>query len=43
MREIIEGGLFKSKLCEVKFDNSTAYEGHIAAGHLMTSSNLSYY
>jgi hypothetical protein len=32
--EITEDGLFKCKICGVKFDNASAYEGHIAAGHL---------
>jgi|SRR5215211_4633312 len=32
--EITEDGLFKCKICGVKFDNTSAYEGHIAAGHL---------
>jgi hypothetical protein len=35
--EITEGGLFKCKICGVKFDNATAYEGHIAAGHVTPS------
>jgi hypothetical protein len=35
--EILEGGLFKCKICGVKFDNASAYEGHIAAGHLTSS------
>lgn len=30
--EITEGGLFKRKICGVKFDN--ANEGHIAPGQL---------
>jgi uncharacterized C2H2 Zn-finger protein len=34
--EITEG-LFKCKICGVKFDNNSAYEGHIAAGHLTPS------
>ncbi len=36
--EITEGDLFKCKICGVKFDNATAYEGHIAAGHVTPSS-----
>ena len=36
--EITEEGLFKCKICSVKFDNPSAYEGHIAAGHLTPSS-----
>jgi hypothetical protein len=36
--EIMEDGLFKCKICGVKFDNATAHEGHIAAGHLTPSS-----
>ncbi len=36
--EITEEGLFKCKICGVKFDNASAYEGHIAAGHLTPSS-----
>ncbi len=39
--EITEDGLFKCKICEVKFDNASAYEGHIAAGHLTPSPNSS--
>jgi hypothetical protein len=35
--EVMEDGLFKCKICGVKFDNATAYEGHIAAGHLTPS------
>jgi hypothetical protein len=35
--EITEDGLFKCKICGVKFDNASAYEGHIAAGHLTPS------
>jgi hypothetical protein len=35
--EITEGGLFKCKIGGVKFDNATAYEGHIAADHLTPS------
>jgi ribosomal protein L37AE/L43A len=35
--ERVEGGLFKCKICGVKFDNASAYEGHIAAGHLTPS------
>lgn len=36
--EIMEDdSLFRCKICEVKFDNATAYEGHIAAGHLTPS------
>jgi hypothetical protein len=35
--EITEDGLFKCKICGVKFDNNSAYEGHIAAGHLTPS------
>jgi hypothetical protein len=35
--EIMEEGLFKCKICGVKFDNNSAYEGHIAAGHLTPS------
>jgi len=36
--EIMEdNGLFKSKICGVKFDNASAYEGHIVAGHLTPS------
>jgi hypothetical protein len=35
--EITEGDLLKCKICGVKFDNATAYEGHIAAGHLTPS------
>jgi hypothetical protein len=35
--EITKGGLFKCKICGVKFDNATGYEGHIAAGHLTPS------
>jgi hypothetical protein len=35
--EIMEDGLFKCKICGVKFDNTSAYEGHIAAGHLTSS------
>jgi hypothetical protein len=35
--EIVEGGLFKCKICGVKFDNASAYEGHIAAVHLTPS------
>jgi hypothetical protein len=27
--EIVEDGLFKCKICGVKFDNASAYEGHI--------------
>ncbi|MDQ3837098.1 MAG: hypothetical protein M3270_09220 [Thermoproteota archaeon] len=36
-REITEDGLLKCKICGVKFDNASAYEGHIAAGHLTPS------
>ena len=36
--EITEEGLFKCKICGVKFDNTSAYEGHISAGHLTPSS-----
>jgi len=36
--EITEGCLFKCKIRGVTFDNATAYEGHIAAGHLAPSS-----
>ena len=36
--EITEEGLFKCKIGGVKFDNASAYEGHIAAGHLTPSS-----
>ena len=35
--EIIEGGGLKCKICGVKFDNPSAREGHIAAGHLTPS------
>jgi hypothetical protein len=35
--EIMEDGLFRCKICGVKFDNAIAYEGHIAAGHLTPS------
>jgi hypothetical protein len=35
--EIVEDGLFKCKICGVKFDNASAYEGHIAADHLTPS------
>ena len=36
--EIMEdNGLLKCKICGVKFDNASAYEGHIAAGHLTPS------
>ncbi|HEX6253606.1 MAG TPA: hypothetical protein VFZ55_05235 [Nitrososphaera sp.] len=35
--EIMEDGLFKYKICGVKFDITSAYEGHIAAGHLTSS------
>jgi uncharacterized C2H2 Zn-finger protein len=35
--EITEEGLFKCKICGVKFDNASAYEGHIAAGHVTSS------
>ena len=36
--EIMEdNGLFKCKICGVKFDNASAYEGHIATGHLTPS------
>ena len=35
--EVAEGGLFKCKICGVKFDNASACEGHIAAGHLIPS------
>ena len=37
MTEITEDGLFRCKICGVKFDNASAYEGHIAAGHLTPS------
>ena len=30
--EIVEDGLCRCKICGVKFDNASAYEGHIAAG-----------
>jgi hypothetical protein len=38
-REEDENGnrIIKCKICRVKFDNSDAFEGHIAAGHLSTS------
>lgn len=36
--EITEEDLFKCKICGVKFDNATAYEDHIAAGHVTPSS-----
>ncbi len=36
--EMMEDGLLKCKICGVKFDNSSVYEGHIAAGHLTPSS-----
>ena len=36
--EITEEGLFKCKICGAKFDNASAYEDHIAAGHLTLSS-----
>jgi hypothetical protein len=36
--EITKEGLFKCKVCGVKFDNASAYEGHIAAGRLTPSS-----
>ena len=36
--ELVEDGLFKCKICGVKLDNASAYEGHIAAGHLTPSS-----
>jgi uncharacterized C2H2 Zn-finger protein len=29
--------ILKCKICGVKFDNSDAFEGHIAAGHLSAS------
>ena len=32
--EIVEDGLFKCKIHEVKFDHTSAYEGHIPAGNL---------
>jgi hypothetical protein len=35
--EITEEGLFKCKVCGVKFDSASAYEGHIAAGHVASS------
>ena len=35
--EMVEDGLFKCKICGAKFDNTSAYEGHIAAGHLTPS------
>jgi len=35
--EIEEGGLFKCKICGVKFDNASAYVCHIAAGQLTSS------
>lgn len=36
--EITEEGLFKCKICGVKFENAGAYEDHIAADHLTPSS-----
>jgi hypothetical protein len=36
--EITEEGLFRCKICGVKFDSASAYEGHIAAGHVTSSS-----
>jgi uncharacterized C2H2 Zn-finger protein len=38
-REEDENGnrILKCKICGVKFDNSDAFEGHIAAGHLSAS------
>ena len=36
-REGKNGQLLKCKVCGVKFDNPTAFEGHIAAGHLTPS------
>jgi len=40
--EIMEdNGLLKCKICGVKFDNVSAYEGRIAAGHLTPSPNAS--
>ena len=39
--EIMEDGLFKCKICGVKFDNASAYEGHTAAGHLTPSPTAS--
>jgi hypothetical protein len=35
--EITGDSLFKCKICRVKFDNATAYEGHMAAEHLTPS------
>ena len=38
-REEDENGnrILKCKICGVKFDNSDAFEGHIAAGHISAS------
>ena len=36
--EITDEGLFRCKICDVKFDSASAYEGHIAAGHVTSSS-----
>ena len=32
-----DGEILKCKICGVRFDNPDAFEGHIAAGHLIPS------